>query len=106
VLQPVEKVPPFTVHAESSHHFGMALHDAVVTSVNSMDALHDCLTPCVDFLKRDGVGPVQMILSIKACVLAHARLSADRGNEFAVGNANLLMEHIIKWAIVDYYRCE
>ena len=71
-----------------------------------MDALHDSLTPCVDFLKSGGVGPVQMILSIKACVREHAQFSQEHGDEFAVGNANLLMEQIIKWAIAEYYRCD
>jgi hypothetical protein len=45
-----------------------------------------------------------MILSIKACTRDHARASQALGNEFAMGNANLLMEQIIKWAIVEYYR--
>jgi hypothetical protein len=106
VLQPVDKSRPYPVQAEASRHFGVALEDAVASSLRSMDKLHDCLTPCVDFLRASGLGPVQMILSIKACTRDHARQSQALGNEFAMGNANLLMEQIIKWAIVEYYRAD
>lgn len=71
-----------------------------------MDELHKKLTPCVDFLRRAGLGPVQMILSIKACALEHALESQAAGNELALGQANLLMEQIVKWAIIEYYRSD
>jgi hypothetical protein len=106
MLQQSETVRPFPIQPEVSRHFGMALHDALASSIASMDELHECLTPCVVFLRAAGVGPVQMILSIKACTKEHARASQALGDEFAVGNANLLMEQIVKWAIVEYYRPE
>jgi hypothetical protein len=71
-----------------------------------MEELHDCLTPCVDFLRASGLGPVQMILSIKACTRDHAKERQANGDEFAMANANMLMEQIVKWAIVEYYRSD
>jgi hypothetical protein len=104
VIQPVEKNRAVPIHVEASRDFGLALHDAISTSVASMDELHQCLTPCVDFLRDSGLGPVDMILSIKACARDHAKERQARGDEFAVANANILMEQIVKWAIIEYYR--
>jgi hypothetical protein len=104
VIQPVEKNRAVPIHVEASRDFGVALHDAVSTSVASMDDLHQSLTPCVDFLRDSGIGPVEMILSIKACARDHAKERQARGDEFAVANANMLMEQIVKWAIIEYYR--
>jgi hypothetical protein len=104
VIQPVEKNRAVPIHVEASRGFGLALHDAISTSVASMDELHECLTPCVHFLRDSGLGPVDMILSIKACARDHAKERQARGDEFAVANANMLMEQIVKWAIIEYYR--
>jgi hypothetical protein len=103
VIQQAENIRPVPIQAEASRHFGVALQDALASSIDTMDELHERLTPCVTFLRGEGVGPVQMILSIKACTRAHARASQDRGDEFAIGNANMLMEQIVKWAIAEYY---
>ncbi len=103
VIQSVEKVAPLPIQAEVSQHFGAALHDAVTTSIASMDELHERLTPCVKFLRASNVGPVQMILSIKACARDHAKAMQARGHEFAVSQVNMLMEQIVKWAIIEYY---
>lgn len=106
MIQPVETSCPFPIHIEASRDFGVALHDAVSSSGASMDELHQCLTPCVDFLRASGLGPVEMILSIKACARDHAKERQAAGDEFAVANANMLMEQIVKWAIIEYYRPE
>jgi hypothetical protein len=71
-----------------------------------MDELHNKLTPCVDFLRRAGLGPVQMILSIKACAIEHALESQASGNDLALVEVNMLMEQIVKWAIIEYYRSD
>jgi hypothetical protein len=104
--QPAQKEPPFTVEAATARDFGDALECAARSSVESMDKLHDKLTPCVDFLRRSGLGPVQMILSIKACAMQHALESQASGNDLALGNVDLLMEQIVKWAILEYYRSD
>ena len=100
----VQKTLPYPVPGEASRTFGVALNDAVKSSVESMDELHERLKPCVAFLRDMGVGPVQMILSVKACTRQCALNSQALGDEFALTNANMLMEQIVKWAIVEYYR--
>ncbi len=100
----VEKTLPYPLPREASRVLGLALNDAVRSSVESMDELHECLKPCVVFLREMGVGPVQMILSIKACARQCALNSHALGDEFALANANFLMEQIVRWAIVEYYR--
>jgi hypothetical protein len=106
VIQPVDKSHPFPIQREASRDFGVALQVAVSTSIASMNELHQCLTPCVDFLRNSGIGPVDMILSIKACARDHAKARQAGGDEFAVANANILMEQIVKWAIMEYYRLD
>ena len=103
MLQTNGNIIPVPIHPEVSRDYGAALQAAAASSTNSMDLLHDCLRPCVAFLRAAGVGPVQMILSIKACTKEHARANQLRGDDFAMGNASLLMEQIVKWAIAEYY---
>jgi hypothetical protein len=103
-MQQVQQTLPYPLPSHASEEFGTALHDADKGSGESMHALRECLKPCVEFLKDSGVGPVQMILTIKASAKESARRNYALGEEFAVSNANLLMEQIIKWAIVEYYK--
>jgi hypothetical protein len=102
--QPVKQTQPYPLPTEASLQFGTALHAAVRESLETMQELRQCLTACVDFLRESGVGPVQMILTIKASAKESALRNRALGDEFAVANANLLMEQIVKWAIVEYYR--
>jgi hypothetical protein len=102
--QPANKTLPYPLPTQTSREFGTALHDAVKDSIESMQELRHCLKPCVDFLREAGVGPVQMILTIKASAKESAARDHALGDEFAVANANMLMEQIVKWAIVEYYR--
>jgi hypothetical protein len=107
VMQPAKQsvtTLPYPLPNEASREFGTALHDAVRDSIQSMEELRQSLTPCVDFLRESGVGPVQMILTIKASAKETALRNHALGDEFAVINANMLMEQIVKWAIVEYYR--
>jgi len=102
--QPLKQTLPYPLPNEASRDFGTALHDAVRESIDSMHELRESLKPCVDFLRKSGVGPVQMILTIKASARESALRNHALGDEFAVANANMLMEQIVKWAIVEYYR--
>jgi len=103
-MQPQEVTLPFPMPNEATLPFGFALQEAVGTSLASMDELHRCIKPCVVFLRGAGVGPVQMILTIKACARESALSRRALGHEFAVANLDMLMEQIVKWAIVEYYR--
>jgi hypothetical protein len=100
----VELTLPFPMPSETTLPFGVALHEAVRTSLDSMDELRSCVVPCVRFLRAAGVGPAQMILTIKDCVRQSALSRRALGHEFAVANADQLMEQIVKWAIVEYYQ--
>ena len=102
--QPAKQTLPYPLPAQASREFGTALHDTVRDSIESMQELRQCLKPCVDFLRESGVGPVQMILTIKASAKESAARNHALGDEFAVANASMLMEQIVKWAIVEYYR--
>jgi hypothetical protein len=102
--QPLKQTQPYPLPTEASRQFGTALHDAVKESLETMEDLRACLKPCVAFLRDAGVGPVQMILTIKASAKESALRNHALGDEFAVANANLLMDQIVKWAIVEYYR--
>jgi hypothetical protein len=95
---------PFPMPSETTRPFGVALHEAIRTNLKSMDELHECVLPCVQFLRNAGVGPAQMILTIKDSVRQNALSRRALGHEFAVANADQLMEQIVKWAIVEYYR--
>jgi hypothetical protein len=101
--QPVKQTQPFPLPSETSRQFGTALHDAVRGSLETMQELHECLKPCVAFLRDSGVGPAQMILTIKASAKESALRNHALGDELAVANASLLMDQIVKWAIVEYY---
>jgi hypothetical protein len=104
VMQAVELTLPFPMPSETTLPFGVALHEAVRTSLESMEDLHQCIVPCVRFLRDAGVGPAQMILTIKHCARQSALSRRALGHEFAVANVDHLMEQIVKWAIVEYYR--
>jgi hypothetical protein len=101
--QPVNQTQPYPLPNEASREFGTALHAAVKDRLETMHELRDRLKPCVAFLRDSGVGPVQMILTIKASAKESALRNRALGDEFALVNANLLMEQIVKWAIVEYY---
>jgi hypothetical protein len=104
--QSVNAPPPYPLPNDASREFGTALHDAVRDSIESMQELRESLRPCVDFLRDSGVGPVQMILTIKASAKEIAARNHALGDEFAIANTNMLMEQIVKWAIMEYYRNE
>ena len=95
---------PYPLPSAASRQFETALRDALRGSIQSMHELRECLKPCVAYLRESGVGPVQMILTIKATARESALKNHALGNEFAVANANLLMEQVVKWAILEYYR--
>ena len=91
------------VSAETSRNFDVALHDAVTTSLTSMTDLQDAVRLCVRSLKEAGVGPVQMILAMKAGALDSAARYRPENDEYPATNVDTLMDHIIRWSITEYY---
>lgn len=92
------------ISLERTQHFDVALHDAIVTSAEKMADLHVAVTDCVDSLKHANVGPVQMVLAIKACALDSAIRYHPKHDRYPASNVDMLMDQIVKWAITEYYR--
>jgi len=105
----MQKVPvpnnsvPSAIPDETALLFQTALQDVVRSSAISIADLRECVKACARSLRESEVGPVQMILSMKAC----ARAGKNRGQsnrERETANADFLMDVIVKWAIIEYYR--
>src|SRR4051794_29622417 len=58
---------PSPLPDETARHFHMALHDVVRSSAISMADLRERVKACAKSLRESGVGPAQMIISMKAC---------------------------------------
>lgn len=69
-----------------------------------MAELHDAVRDCVRSLREADVGPVQMILAMKACALDSASRYRPEDDEYPACNVDLLIDHIVKWSIVEYYK--
>ena len=95
---------PSPIPDETARLFQVALHDVVRSSVLSMTELRECVKACVCSLRDSQVGPAQMIITMKACAKEGNRRYPMVLNEHELSNADFLMEQIIKWSIVEYYK--
>lgn len=95
---------PSPIPAETARLFQVALHDVVRSSALSMAELRECVKACVCSLREADIGPAQMIISMKACAKEGNRRYPVVLNEHELSNADFLMEQIIKWSIVEYYK--
>lgn len=95
---------PSPIPDETARLFQVALHDVVRSSALSMAELRECVKACVCSLRASDVGPAQMIISMKACAKEGNRRYPIVLNEHELSNADFLMEQIIKWSIVEYYK--
>jgi hypothetical protein len=104
-MRPVPKTPPaaFSVPDETAHLLHVALHDVARHNAISMADLRECVKACARSLRESSVGPAQMIVSMKACAREAAKKYPAAGNGHDLSNADFLMEHIVKWAIIEYY---
>jgi hypothetical protein len=91
------------ISRETTRHFDVALHAAVTSSLQSMTELRQAVFDCVDCLRVADVGPVQMILAMKACALDSSGRYRPDGDEYPVSNVDMLIDQIVKWSIVKYY---
>jgi hypothetical protein len=87
-----------------SHQFDVALHAAIKSSIESMAELREAVCDCVGHLRATDMGPAQMILTMKACTRESSRRYRPEGDEYPGCNPDLLMDQIIKWAIIEYYK--
>lgn len=99
-----EATQPYPIPDATAQPFQLALHEVVRTSAVSLLDLRDRVHACVGCLKDSNIGPGQMIISMKAC----ARESSERYptviDEHEQSNADFLMDQIISWSIMEYYR--
>jgi hypothetical protein len=102
-LPPVDVTPPFPIPHETALLLHTALDGVVRSSALSMADLRECVVACVRCLRASSVGPAQMIISVKACAREaskrHPMLDSHQSS-----NAEFLMDVIVKWAIIEYYR--
>jgi hypothetical protein len=92
------------VSMETAHEFDLALHDAIPSSLETMVELQRTVCECVRSLRAANVGPVQMILAMKACAIDSAgRYKADN-DDYPATTVDLLIDQIIRWSIAEYYR--
>jgi hypothetical protein len=87
----------------TTEQFDVALHAAMLDSIESMTELREAVGDCVRSLREGGVGPVQMILAIKACALDSEQRYHPEGDEYPASNVDVLLEQIVRWAIIEYY---
>jgi hypothetical protein len=88
---------------ETTRHFDVALHSAARSSLESMAELRSAVCDCVAALKIANVGPVQMILAMKACALDSNDRYRPEGDECPASDVDMLLEQIVKWSIIEYY---
>ena len=103
-MQAATVTKPHPVPDETARQLQVALHDVVGSSAGSMRELRECVKACVCCLRDSEVGPAQMIISIKACAKESIRRYPTHLDEHELSNADFLMEQIIRWSIVEYYK--
>ena len=92
------------ITGETTRQFDVALHSAITSSIDSMRVLHSAVCNCVTSLRDGNVGPVDMILAMKACANDSAARYRPELDTLPASNVNMLMDQIVKWAIAEYYR--
>ena len=97
--------PDFSsITRESASEFDIALHHAVRNSVVSMNELRSCVEKCVAAMKRSNMGPVQVILTMKALVKESNKRYRPLGDEEPKSSADVIIDYVVKWAIIEYYQ--
>ena len=97
--------PDFSaITKESASDFDIALHMAVRNSIASMNELRVCVQNCVQLLRLNQMGPVQVILTMKAMVRESIKRYRPFGDEEPRSNSEIMTDYVVKWAIVEYYR--
>jgi hypothetical protein len=105
-LQAARETVASHLSRETTRHFDVALHSAAVSSIQSMEELRSAVGDCVTALRVGDVGPVEMILAMKACALDSAKRYSPAGDDHPASNVDMLLEQIVKWAISEYYKSD
>jgi hypothetical protein len=102
--QQVSKPDFSSITKESASEFDVALHQAVRNSITSMNELKVCVGNCVQHLKQSEMGPVQVILTMKALVRESVKRYRPYGDEEPRSNTDIMTDYVVKWAIIEFYR--
>jgi len=89
---------------ETTRRFDVAMHGAVLTSAPSMTELRAAVCVCAAVLREAEIGPVQMVLAMKVCAIDSAKRFDPTDKIFPATTVELLLDQIVKWAIIEYYR--
>ena len=105
ITEPARKQEPFFQLASTSDNFEDALRRAVRANAKSMEALHQAIALCVSGLRMEGMECEAALLTMKACVRHFAHKHSHAGSPDIL-YSGLLMDQIVRWSIVEFYRSE
>lgn len=105
ITQPSRTEEPFFQLESTSSGFEDALRHAVRANAKSMDDLHRAIALCVIGLRAEGMECEAALLTMKACVRHLARKHTLIGAPDVL-YGGLLMDQIVRWSIVEFYRSE
>ena len=105
ITQPSRKEEPFFQLESTASGFEDALRHAVRANSKSMDDLHRAIALCVMGLRAEGMECEAALLTMKACVRHFARKHTLRGSPDIL-YGGLLMDQIVRWSIMEFYRNE
>ena len=105
ITEPARKQEPFFQLASTSDSFEDALRLAVRANAKSMEELHLAIALCVSGLRMEGMECEAALLTMKACVKHFARKHSHTGSP-EILYSGLLMDQIVRWSIVEFYRSE
>jgi enamine deaminase RidA (YjgF/YER057c/UK114 family) len=101
---PARLKEPFLFTHSADDAFVDALANAARDNAKSMVALHDAVTNCVMALKKEGMQCEAALLTMKAYTKHTAFLHRERGSDRSEWSADLLVNEIAQWSIVEFYR--
>lgn len=105
ISEPARKHEPFFQLASTSDSFEDALRRAVRANAKSMEALHQAIAICVSGLRMEGMECEAALLTMKACVKHFSHKHSHAGSPDIL-YSGLLMDQIVRWSIVEFYRSE
>jgi hypothetical protein len=105
IAEPARREEPFFQQAATTSGFEDALRNAVRANAKSMDDLQRAIRLCVTGLRTEGMECEAALLTMKACVRHFARKHSDHASPDVL-YSGLIMEQIVRWSIVEFYRNE
>jgi hypothetical protein len=91
---------------DTSDRFARALAAAVRQDSETMRELRSALCPCVHELKACGMECEQLLAVMKDHVRRTAISHPPRGRDRSRASADHLLDDLVHWCILEYYRTE